>query len=226
MAVTDAVAFIANSGSFGDVCADTLKDLELTIQNNGLCPLEVTAVALTAVVTSPLERCRQTTDVLLSDRDIRAQIDAETGLCSVPAVVVALVLTPVLCATLLKPAKAGHGKRGFFGWFNRGFARTAKAYESLVARILGRAARYLVIYAAIIAAVVVLFGRLPTSFIPNEDQGNILVNVQLPPGATQNRTLSVMQQVEQYTAGQDDLEVADLFGGERPPERARDQRLQ
>lgn len=112
----------------------------------------------------------------------------------------ALSLTPALCATLLKPVEAGHhhAKSGFFGWFNRGFSRTAKGYESLVARILKKAARYLVIYAAIIAAVVVLFGRLPTSFLPNEDQGNILVNVQLPPGATVNRTRDVMKQVEDY----------------------------
>ncbi len=120
----------------------------------------------------------------------------------------ALSFTPALCATLLKPVEAGHhhAKRGFFGWFNRGFSRTAKGYEGLVARILKRAARYLVIYAAIIGAVVLLFSRLPTSFIPNEDQGNILVNVQLPPGATINRTLSAMKQVEQYMLAQPEVE--------------------
>ena len=120
----------------------------------------------------------------------------------------ALSFTPALCATLLEPVEAGHhhAKRGFFGWFNRGFSRTAKGYEGLVARILRRAARYMVIYAAIVAAVVLLFGRLPTSFIPNEDHGNILVNVQLPPGATQNRTLAVMQQVEQYMLAQPEVQ--------------------
>ncbi|MBY0468047.1 MAG: efflux RND transporter permease subunit, partial [Burkholderiaceae bacterium] len=120
----------------------------------------------------------------------------------------ALSLTPALCATLLKPVEAGHhhAKTGFFGWFNRGFTRTAKNYEGLVARILKRAARYLVIYAAIIAAVVLMFNRLPTSFIPNEDQGNILVNVQLPPGATQARTTEVMKQVEDYMLKQPDVE--------------------
>ncbi len=120
----------------------------------------------------------------------------------------ALSLTPALCATLLKPVEAGHhhAKRGFFGWFNRGFSRTAKAYEGLVARVLKRAARYLFIYAAIVAAVVVLFSRLPTSFIPNEDQGNILVNVQLPPGAAQGRTREVMEQVERYMLKQPEVE--------------------
>ncbi len=112
----------------------------------------------------------------------------------------ALSLTPALCATLLKPVKAGHqhAKTGFLGWFNRGFSRTAKSYEGWVARALNKVWRYLAIYTAIVAAVVVMFGRLPTSFLPNEDQGNILVNVQLPPGATVNRTREVMKQVEDY----------------------------
>ena len=120
----------------------------------------------------------------------------------------ALSLTPALCATLLKPVEAGHHheKKGFFGWFNRGFSRTAKSYESVVARILKRAARYLVIYVAIIAAVAVVYLRLPTSFLPNEDQGNLLVNVQLPPGATYERTLAVMQDVEGFMLKQPEVE--------------------
>ncbi|MDO9358130.1 MAG: efflux RND transporter permease subunit [Polaromonas sp.] len=120
----------------------------------------------------------------------------------------ALSLTPALCATLLKPVEAGHHheKRGFFGWFNRGFSRTARGYESVVARVLKRAARYLIIYVAIIAAVAVVYTRLPTSFLPGEDQGNILVNVQLPPGATQDRTLSVMKQVEGYLLKQPEVQ--------------------
>ncbi len=119
----------------------------------------------------------------------------------------ALSLTPALCATLLKPVEAGHHheKKGFFGWFNRGFSRTAKTYEGMVARILQRAVRYLVIYAAIVGAVAVVYTRLPTSFLPNEDQGYIIVNVQLPPGATQERTLAVMQQVEGFVLKQPEV---------------------
>ena len=120
----------------------------------------------------------------------------------------ALSLTPALCATLLKPVEAGHHheKRGFFGWFNRGFSKTARGYESIVARILGRAARYLVIYAAIIGVVVLVYTRLPTSFLPGEDQGTMLINVQLPPGATQERTRNVMEQVERYILKQPDVQ--------------------
>ena len=112
----------------------------------------------------------------------------------------ALSLTPALCATLLKQVEAGHHheKSGFFGWFNRGFSRTAKGYEGLVARILRRAPRYLLVYGVIALVAGFIYTRLPTSFLPAEDQGNVLVNVQLPPGATQERTLSVMERVESY----------------------------
>jgi multidrug efflux pump len=112
----------------------------------------------------------------------------------------ALSLTPALCATLLKQVPAGHGhaKSGFFGWFNRGFAATAKRYESALGRLLKRTARMLVVYGAIVAAVAWLVLRLPTSFLPNEDQGYLIVNVQLPPGATANRSLKVMEQVEAF----------------------------
>ena len=120
----------------------------------------------------------------------------------------ALSFTPALCATLLKPVEAGHhhAKTGFFGWFNRGFSATAKGYEGWVARLLKKTGRFLVLYVAIIAAVIVLLGRLPTSFLPNEDQGNILVNVQLPPGATVNRTGGVMSRVEDFMLKQPEVE--------------------
>ncbi len=120
----------------------------------------------------------------------------------------ALSLTPALCATLLKPVQAGHNhaKTGFFGWFNRGFTRTAKSYEGFVARLLKRAGRYMVIYVAIIGVVALVYTRLPTSFLPQEDQGNLLVNVQLPPGATLERTQGVMAQVEAFMLKQPEVQ--------------------
>ena len=119
----------------------------------------------------------------------------------------ALSLTPALCATLLKPVEAGHHheKTGFFGWFNRGFARTAKGYEGFVARLLRRAGRHLLIYAAIAGVVVLVYTRLPTSFLPQEDQGNMLVNIQLPPGATLERTRAVIEQVEGFMLKQPEV---------------------
>ncbi len=140
--------------------------------------------------------------------NIYRQFAAVMGVSIAFSAFLALSLTPALCATLLQPVQAGHhhARTGFFGWFNRGFGRTAKSYESGVARLLPRAARYLVIYVAIVAAAATVYLRLPTSFLPNEDQGTMLVNVQLPPGATQERTLAVMQQVEGYILKQPEVQ--------------------
>ncbi|CAG9182322.1 efflux RND transporter permease subunit [Cupriavidus respiraculi] len=112
----------------------------------------------------------------------------------------ALTLTPALCATLLKPVEAGHHheKKGFFGWFNRTFARAATGYQGVVARILGRTGRYMILFGLIVVAVVLLFRQLPSSFLPDEDQGYTITVVQLPNGATQERTIGVLKQIEDY----------------------------
>jgi multidrug efflux pump len=121
----------------------------------------------------------------------------------------ALSLTPALCATLLKPVDAGHHleKKGFFGWFNRGFKSTAKGYEGFVAKLLRRSGRMMIVYLAIGGIVALLFTRLPTSFLPNEDQGYIIANVQLPPGATRARTLEVMKQAESFFLSQPETQA-------------------
>ena len=120
----------------------------------------------------------------------------------------ALSLTPALCATLLKPMTAGHehAKRGPFGWFNRFFDSTSRGYGNGVARLLPRAGRMLVIYLLLIAVVGWVYLRLPTSFLPAEDQGNLIVSVQLPPGATQERARNVMVQVEEFMLKQPEVE--------------------
>jgi multidrug efflux pump len=120
----------------------------------------------------------------------------------------ALSLTPALCATLLKPIAPGHehATRGPFGWFNRFFARTSAGYGKGVARILPRAGRMLLIYLALIAVVGWVYLRLPTAFLPAEDQGNLIVSVQLPPGATQERARAVMEQVEGFMLKQPEVE--------------------
>jgi multidrug efflux pump len=140
--------------------------------------------------------------------NIYRQFSAVMGVSIAFSAFLALSLTPALCATLLQPVEAGHhhAKTGFFGWFNRGFTRTAKGYEGAVARLLPRAARYLLIYGAIVAAAALVYRQLPTSFLPNEDQGTLLVNVQLPPGATQERTRAVMQQVEGFMLKQPEVQ--------------------
>ncbi|HCT39746.1 MAG TPA: multidrug efflux RND transporter permease subunit [Moraxellaceae bacterium] len=112
----------------------------------------------------------------------------------------ALTLTPALCATLLKPIEKGHqhAKSGFFGWFNRSFARTTEGYQGLVARIIGKTGRWMLVYGVILVVVGLLFVRLPSSFLPEEDQGYFLNVIMLPAGATQERTLKVLGQLENY----------------------------
>ena len=116
-------------------------------------------------------------------------------------------LTPALCATFLKPVEAGHKhvKRGFFGWFNRGFLAVTHGYEGLVAKMLARTTRFMLLFVAIVVVVVFLFNRMPESFLPNEDQGYIIANVQLPPGATQERTRAVMEKVEGFMLAQPEV---------------------
>jgi multidrug efflux pump len=120
----------------------------------------------------------------------------------------ALSLTPALCGALLKPVSAGHhhAKRGFFGGFNRGFARTAKGYEGFVAKLLRRGGRLMLIYAMLACLAGWLYLRLPTSFLPLEDQGNMLINIQLPPGATRERAQAVAEQVESYMLKQPEVQ--------------------
>ncbi|MBN3810627.1 efflux RND transporter permease subunit [Paraburkholderia sp. Ac-20347] len=114
------------------------------------------------------------------------------------SVLVALVLTPALCATLLKPSAAHVAPRGFFGWFNRNFERGAHAYRGTVGRVLVRGRRFLVLFGVLTLAMVWLFGRLPSAFLPGEDQGILITTVQLPVGAMQNRTERVLAEVKDY----------------------------
>ncbi len=118
----------------------------------------------------------------------------------------ALTLTPALCATLLKHNAVADKQSGFFGWFNRVFARMTAGYTAGVQKLLQKTGRYLLVYGAIFAAMAGLFTQLPGSFLPEEDQGYFMSMIQLPPGATQERTLEVLGQVEKYLLKQPEVE--------------------
>ena len=129
------------------------------------------------------------------------------------SVLVAMILTPALCCTLLKPLHKGeqHGQRGFFGWFNRTFNRNAQRYESGVAKILHRSLRWILIYVLLLGGVVFIFLRLPSSFLPQEDRGMFTTSVQLPSGSTQQQTLKVVQKVEDYFFSHEKDNVTSIF---------------
>ena len=192
-----------------------VENVERIMTEEGLSPLEATRKAMRQISGAIIGVTVVLISVFVplaffagSTGNIYRQFSAVMVASIAFSAFMALSLTPALCATLLKPVPAGHHheKGGFFGWFNRRFSRAAKGYEGLVARILRKAARYLVIYGAILAVVGLVYTRIPTAFLPQEDQGNILVNVQLPPGATQERTLEAMKQVENFMLKQPEVE--------------------
>ncbi|QHX01518.1 efflux RND transporter permease subunit [Citrobacter freundii] len=129
------------------------------------------------------------------------------------SVLVALILTPALCATLLKPVSAEHHekKSGFFGWFNTKFDHSVNHYTNSVSGIVRKTGRYLVVYLIIVIGMAVLFMRLPTSFLPEEDQGVFMTMIQLPAGATQERTQKVLDQVTQYYLTNEKANVESVF---------------
>ncbi len=128
--------------------------------------------------------------------------------CMLFSVFLALSLTPALCATLLKQVDAGHhhAKRGPFGWFNRAFEALTRRYQAWVAQLLKRAFTGLAALAVVCAAVVVLYQRMPSSFLPEEDQGYFLALVSLPVGATDERTGEALLKVEEFFARQPEIE--------------------
>ncbi len=143
-------------------------------------------------------------------RQFSVTIVAAMGL----SVLVALVLTPALCATLLNPAAAhadGVERSGPLAAFDRGFERLALRYRGVVQRILGQGRRWTAIYAAILVAIALLFLKIPGAFLPDEDQGAVVVSVQLPPGATQERTLAALDQVRAYFMDHEQSLLKSLF---------------
>jgi len=133
------------------------------------------------------------------------------------SVVVALTLTPALCATILRPGQGPkrRGLFGLFGLFNRGYDRTSRGYQRAVGFLVRRKLVAMAGYAAIAAVLAALFGRVPTGFLPDEDQGQLMVQVMLPPGSTQEQTRAVMEKVNDYltTKEQDAVESALVISG-------------
>ena len=135
------------------------------------------------------------------------------------SVVVALILTPVLCASLLKPVPKGHEAaeegfslfRPFFRWFDRGFLRTRDWYQAMVGRMLAKKLRYLVIYLLIVVALLFLFQRMPTAYLPNEDQGIMFVQTMLPAGSTLEQTQQIQDQVRAHFLEDEKKAVASIF---------------
>ncbi|MCV2352444.1 efflux RND transporter permease subunit [Paucibacter sp. Y2R2-4] len=192
-----------------------VENVERIMNEEGLSPLEATRKAMSQISGAIIGITVVLVSVFVpmaffagSVGNIYRQFSLAMVASMLLSALMALTLTPALCATLLKPVAAGeaHAKTGFFGWFNRGFSRTAKGYEGWVAKLLKRSGRMLLVYGVVIGAVGLMYTRMPTSFLPNEDQGYLIVNVQLPPGATLNRTQAAVKQVEDFMLKQPEVQ--------------------
>ena len=215
---------VLSIGLLVDDAIVVVENVERVMSEEGLSPKEATkksmhqitgalvgiALVLTAVFV-PMAFFGGSTGV------IYRQFSITIVSAMVLSVVVALVLTPALCATLLKPVAKGHQAAEcgwfcqFFNWFNRVFDRSSRKYQSVVGRMLGTSKRYIAIYLLIVVAMGALFYRMPTAFLPDEDQGMLYAMVQLPTGATQERTLKVLEDVEHHFLVEQKEAVASLF---------------
>ena len=128
--------------------------------------------------------------------------------CMLFSVFLALSLTPALCASLLKQVDAGHhhAKGGFFGWFNRSFDAATRHYQSFIGVLVKRSIIGIVALGVVVFAVVHLYQKMPSSFLPEEDQGYFIALISLPDGATDTRTNEVLRQVEDYFSKQPEIE--------------------
>ena len=201
------LAMVLAIGLLVDDAIVVVENVERVMSEDGLSPLEATrksmgqitgalvGVALVlAAVFVPMAFFGGSTGVIY--RQFTVTIVSAMTL----SVLVAMVLTPALCATLLKPVAKGHAlaTTGFFGAFNRLFDRSNRGYQGIVRHMLGRGWRYMAVYAALALAVGFVYTKIPAGFLPDEDQGSLFALVQLPPGATQDRTLKVIEQVEHH----------------------------
>ena len=184
-----------------------VENVERLMSEEGLSPLEATRKSMTQITGALVGIALVLSAVFVpmaffggSTGAIYRQFSLTIVSAMVLSVLVALILTPALCATLLKPMKHGEfgAQRGFFGWFNRFFDTNANRYQNGVRKVIKQGTRYGIIYLAMLAVLAVLFMRLPTSFLPEEDQGVIMSMVQLPVGATKQRTEVVLADMRDY----------------------------
>jgi multidrug efflux pump len=207
-------AMVLAVGILVDDAIVVIENVERIMREEGLSPRDATRKAMGQITAALIGISVTLVSVFLpmaffagSVGNIYRQFSLVMVAAMLFSVFLALSLTPALCATFLKAIPKGHHetRRGLFGWFNRGFEKTNRGYARTVGYVLARTGRMLVVFAVVVAVAGFLFVRLPQSFLPTEDQGYLIANVQLPPGATQNRTLAVMQEAETFFLSQPEV---------------------
>ena len=213
-------AMVLAIGLLVDDAIVVVENVERVMQETGLPPKEATKVSMGQIQSALVGIAMVLSAVFIpmaffggSTGAIYRQFSITIVSAMILSVFVALILTPALCATMLKPvAKGSHGSQtGFFGWFNRVFEKQTHHYTDSVGRMLRGTGRYLLIYVLLVAGMIVMFTRLPTSFLPEEDQGVLLSMVQLPPGSTQEQTQTVLDGVSKYYLEDEKKVVESVF---------------
>ena len=213
-------AMVLAIGIVVDDAIVVVENVERIMSTEGLSPRDATRKAMDQIVGAIIAITVVLSAVFLpmaffggSVGAIYRQFSVTLVLTMAFSALMALTLTPALCATLLKHTPGSQEvlpTKGFFGWFNRRFTAMTTGYVGSTRRVLGKPARWLLVYGAILLGTGWLFAKLPGSFLPDEDQGYFISVVQLPPGATRERTLEVLTQVEQHYMAQ--KEVAHVVG--------------
>jgi multidrug efflux pump len=213
-------AVVLAIGLLVDDAIVVVENVERVMSEEGLSPVEATRKSMDQITGALIGIATVLSAVFVpmaflhgSTGVIYRQFSITIVSAMVLSVMIAIVLTPALCATLLQPvAKGGHhSERGFFGWFNRKFENGSRRYQGIVAHILHRTGRYLVIYLALASLMGLLFFRLPTAFLPDEDQGYLITLVQTPVGASVQRTLKVLDQVREHFMVDEKAAVKSIF---------------
>jgi len=224
---------VLSIGLLVDDAIVVVENVERVMHEDGLPPKEATIKAMgqitSALIGVALVLSAVFVPVAFSSGTVGA-IYREFSLTVVASMLlsafIALTLTPALCATMLKPVDPNHHeKKGFFGWFNRGFDRTRDRYLGGVTRILGRRGLWMVVYLIMVGIVALLFVRLPSGFLPKEDQGYMFVQVQTPAGSTQEATGRVLEEISQYLLNDEKAMVDATFmtNGASQPQRGQNQ---
>lgn len=212
-------AMVLAIGLLVDDAIVVVENVERIMHEDGLSPREATKLSMTQIsgalvgigmvlsaVFIPMAFFSGATGAIY--RQFSITLVSAMGL----SVLVALVLTPALCAAMLKPVIHGQAKRGFFGWFNRSFEALAAKFEKVVGHLGRRWFRSLLVYGLLVGGMVFLFKHLPTAFLPDEDQGVVFVQAQLPTGTTQEKTLEVLERIEQHFLTNEPKTVESVLG--------------
>jgi multidrug efflux pump len=213
-------AVVLAIGLLVDDAIVVVENVERLMSEEGLSPVEATRRSMDQITGALIGIATVLSAVFIpmaflngSTGVIYRQFSVTIVSAMILSVIIAIVLTPALCATLLKPTPTGADKpKGrFFTWFNRTFNAGHGRYKAAVTYILARPKRYLVIYLGIASLMGLLFFHLPTAFLPDEDQGFLMTLVQTPVGATQARTRKVLDQINDYFLQQESQSVASIF---------------